>query len=443
MKKIILGVGVILIVAGLGSPFISGLVMERVVREAFGNLNKVYADSGHDVSAEIVRYDRGFGSSEIEWRIKFGRLKAVYNIDEIVFVDRAEHGLSGIVTKTSLEKNQWYTDYVTGKLAGKDPLHITTSYKMTGEIEATTAVDAFVLQTEQETFTVKPGSLTVACDKEFKKFSSRASWDGMAVADKIVLSGLSLNSDLTMISPYIWDGQAHFVMQSVKAKGEGDIDQMDLANLKVNYLLSYNKEQNSLSAKAEYGADSITAGPEKIDNIFARLGVSGLDAGRFEEFMKLYTSTMNAFLGEMANAQDNPEKMKEIIEQQMATIGFQMVAAGEKLLTRGLEFQISDLHLQTSEGEIKGDVTVSLIKDMTFAQFIPVANQPELALDILTLKSAVSLPEKLVGDASMLLAPFYPGMQTGLFVKDGESIQHKAETKDGKLFLNDKEVVLQ
>jgi uncharacterized protein YdgA (DUF945 family) len=442
MKKIVIGVVVILIVAGLCSPFISGMVMERVVREAFGNLNQMYTDSGHDVSVEIVRYDRGFRTSEIEWRIKFGRLKAVYNIDEVVFVDRAEHGLTGIVTKTSLAKNQWYTDYVNGKLAGKDPLHITTSYKMTGEIESTTAVDAFAIQTEKETFTVKPGSVTVASDKEFKKFSSRALWEGMAVADKFVLSGLSLNSDLTMISPYIWDGQAHFVMQSVKAKGEGDLDQMDLANLKINYLLSYNKEQNSLSAKAEYGADSITAGPEKIDNIFARLGVSGLNAGRFEEFMKLYTSTMNTFLGEMANAQDNPEKMKVIIEQQMATIGFQMVAAGEKLLTKGLEFQISDLHLQTSEGEIKGDVTVGLKKDMTFAQFIPVANQPDLALEILSLKSAASLPEKLVGDASMLLAPFYPGMQTGLFVKDGESIRHTAETKDGKLFLNDNEVVL-
>jgi hypothetical protein len=79
---------------------------------------------------------------------------------------------------------------------------------------------------------------------------------------------------------------------------------------------------------------------------------------------------------------------------------------------------------------------------MTFAQFIPVANQPDLALEILSLKSAASLPEKLVGDASMLLAPFYPGMQTGLFVKDGESIRHTAETKDGKLFLNDNEVVL-
>ncbi|EKD37375.1 MAG: hypothetical protein ACD_75C01150G0001 [uncultured bacterium] len=442
MKKIVGGIVVILILAGLGSPFICGLVMERIVRETFNNLNQVYVESGHDVSVEIVRYDRGFSSSEIEWRIKFGRLKALYDIDEVVFVDRAEHGLSGIVTKTSLEKNKWYSDFVAGKLAGKDPLHITTTYKMTGGIATTTAVDAFAIEAEQETFTIKPGSFTLVCDKEFRKFASEASWEGMAVADKLTMNGISLKSDLTRISSYIWDGQAHFVMQSVKAKGEGDIDQMELANLKVDYLLSYNKERNTLSAKAEYGADSITAGPEKIGNIFARLGVSGLDAGRFEEFMKLYTATMNGFLAEMANAKDDPEKMKVLMEKQMATIGFQLVAAGEKLLTKGLEFQISDLHLQLPEGEIKGDVTLSLKKDMTLAEFMPVVNQPELALDILFLKSAASLPEKLVGDAPMLFAPLYPGMQTGLFIKSGDNVQHSAETRDGKLFLNDKEVVL-
>lgn len=38
--------------------------------------------------------------------------------------------------------------------------------------------------------------------------------------------------------------------------------------------------------------------------------------------------------------------------------------------------------------------------------------------------------------------PYYPGMQTGLFIKDGDSLVHRAETKGGKLFINGKEVVL-
>ncbi len=440
MKKVIIGVVVILGIAALAAPFGSGLVMERIVRDALGNLNTLYSKSGHDVSAEIVRYDRGYASSEIEWKIKFGKLKALYGVDEVVFIDRAEHGMSGIISTTSLEKNGWYKEFVNGKLGGKDPLHITTNYKLSGGLEVTAAIDAFAIQAESKTVTVKPGTFTVSCDKEFKKFTSVASWEGLGVADQLSIGGMSMKSAVSMISPYIWDGQVSMVLQSMQIK-ESD-EAFDLANMKIEYLLNYNKEQNKLSAKVEYGIDSLNLGPDKITNIFTRIGINGVDAKGYEEFMKLYTSTVSAILGDINAAKENPEKMKQVLEQKMAMVGIQMVAAGEKLLTKGLELQISDLHIQLPDGEITGGVTISLRKDMTFAQFIPVVNQPALALEIIDLKSNASLPEKLVGDAPMLFAPVYPGMQTGLFVKNGQSVLHKAETRDGKLFLNDKELVL-
>lgn len=443
MKKTIIVVGGILILAGLASPFISGVIMERIVRDSFDNLNQRYTESGQDVRAEIVRYDKGFSSSEIEWKIKSDSMKAVYDVGEVVFVDRAEHNLSGITTKTSLEKNTWYADLVNGRLGGKDPLHITTTYKMTGGIETAAAIDAFTVQEGQETVAVGPGRMAVAFDREFKSFSSEGTWEGLEVAGKFALAGVSLKSDLAMISPYIWDGELHLAMQDSKANGESDADRFELAGLKVDSVIDFDQKQKTLSAMAEYGADSLTAGTEKIANIFARLGVKGLDAGRYEEFMKLYTETMRGLLTEMAAARNDPEKMKEIADRQMANMGFQLVAAGEKLLTKGLEFQLTGLHLQLPEGEIKGDVVILLKKDMTFAQVFPMVNQPKLALDVLDLKSAISLPEKLVGDAPLLFSPVYPGMQTGLFVKNGDLIRHTAETKDGKLFLNDKEMLWQ
>ncbi|MBU1567808.1 MAG: YdgA family protein [Proteobacteria bacterium] len=440
MKKIIIGVVVILGIALLAVPFGSGLVMERIVREALSNLNAVYAKSGHDVSAEIVRYDRGYSSTEIEWKIKFGRLKALYGVDEVIFIDRAEHGISSIVSKTSLEKNGWYKDFINNKLAGKDPLHITTNYKLAGGVEVTTAIDTFAIQVENKTFAVKPGKVVVDCDKEFKKFNTEASWEGLAVAEDMSIGGISMKSVLTMISPYIWDGNVSMVMQNMQITEGGEA--FDLANLKVEYFLNYDKEQKKLSAKAEYGVDSINFGPDKITKIFARIGINGVDAKGYEEFMKLYTATVSAILGDVTAAKDDPEKMKQVLEQKMAMVGFQMVAAGEKLLTKGLELKISDIHVQLPDGEITGDVAISLKKDMTFSQFIPVVNQPALVLEIISLKSNATLPEKLVGDAPMLFTPVYPGMQTGLFVKNGQEAQHKAETRDGKLFLNDKELVL-
>jgi len=41
-----------------------------------------------------------------------------------------------------------------------------------------------------------------------------------------------------------------------------------------------------------------------------------------------------------------------------------------------------------------------------------------------------------------MVTPLYPGMQTGLFVKDGGNLVHAAETIDGKLIVNDQEVIL-
>ena len=112
-------------------------------------------------------------------------------------------------------------------------------------------------------------------------------------------------------------------------------------------------------------------------------------------------------------------------------------------MTKGLEFQISDLRFKLAEGEVNGGLTVSLKKDMTMMQFVPLANQPALALDIFELKSHLSLPKQLLGDSPMFFEPAFPGMQTGVFVAKEQRAEHQAETKNGKLLLNGKEVQLQ
>jgi len=83
--------------------------------------------------------------------------------------------------------------------------------------------------------------------------------------------------------------------------------------------------------------------------------------------------------------QDN-EEAKKAAEKRMASLGLQMIPVYEKLLKQGLEIQISDLKAQLSIGQIKGDITLVLRKDMTLAQFFPIIMQPGLALDIFSLK---------------------------------------------------------
>ncbi len=83
----------------------------------------------------------------------------------------------------------------------------------------------------------------------------------------------------------------------------------------------------------------------------------------------MYTQHMTPFFGNMAALEAGSEAAGEVMKKQMAMIGFQMMAAYEKLLKQGLEFKV------------------------------------------------------LVGENPKLLAPAYPGMQTGLFVKNFLPIQ--------------------
>ncbi len=79
---------------------------------------------------------------------------------------------------------------------------------------------------------------------------------------------------------------------------------------------------------------------------------------------------------------------------------------------------------------------------MTLTRFISIMMQPAAVLDVFLLKSDISLPCELVGDNPWLRTPIYSGMQTGFFIKDKDNLIHTAETKAGKLFLNEKEVLL-
>lgn len=437
MKKIVAGIFILLIIAGIGVPFVNGLVMEKIVKKSFANLNSMYTDTGSGVSIEIIRYDRNFSSTEIEWKIKLGAMKGIYGVEEIVFIDRAKHGYTGIVSTTSLEKNKWFTDFVSKKLAGNNPLVISTEYKLSGQINSTITLAAFSLPVEGEMVAVKPGKAFFTWDEELKDFSSEMSWDGFSVAEKMAVEGISMSSNLEKISTYLWDGTLSYGIANGQIKSTSE--RFQLADLKGDYSLDIDKEENTVSVVATFAVDRLQAGLEKLENGFIRLGVINMDAQGFEEFVRLYTEMANTVLKDFTAAGDDPDKMKSILQEQVRQTQLQMLTAYERLLKKGLEFQLSDLRAQLPEGEIQGDVVISLNKDMTFAQFIPLLQQPELILDIFSLHSEVHLPAALVGDNPMFLAPIYPGMPTGLFVKYGADLTHKAETRDEKLYLNGQE----
>lgn len=439
MKKIAAVVLLVLIIAA-AVPYVNGLLMEKAMRDLFEEANTIYAESGFDYSLEIVHYDRSFLTSDIDWKINFGSLKAVYGIDEMIFTEHARHGYTGVVSTTDFGKNEWFQRFVDEKLQGENPFTITTSYSLFGEIESAIRSDPFSVAIDDEVVDVHAGEFAIATDSDLKHFTSSGKWQGLDAAGQVSVGEMALDSELKMISTYIWDGYLHFTSQNFQARQAGDAFSYEKMDGK--YTLDHDSGQNTLSGRTDISIDNLKAAQHRIEGASVRFAVNNMDAQGYEDFMNAYTQIMSEALENLAVIREEPDKAGEILEEQIGDVGFQLIAAYEKLLKKDLELHVSDLQIIFPEGEVKADITVRLLRDMTLMQFAPIIGQPDLALEIFYLNSDVRLPVEIAGEPPLLLSPFYPGMKTGLFVKDGDTLHHSAETREGKLFLNGKEFAL-
>lgn len=440
MKKFLAAIVVLLIAAGGSAPYVSGLVAEREIRNIIAKANTLYAETALGISAEIIQYKRGYASSEVEWKVNLGTMSSLYGVKELFLQEQLKHEMTGVVATLSLAKNPQYQEFIKTKLAGKDPLHVTTRYSLTGKIESTFVLDAFALPSGEQTLNIKPARFVVTGDKDLKRFVMDGAWEGMAVNGMGSLETVSVKGDMTMESIYLGTGSAGIVVKGFKV--EDPKEPITLANLVINYSLNHDKPANKLSAMVEYGADSLSVGDKKVEKALVRMAMNNVNATAYEELMRVYMTAFNKIVTSAGGNLQDPEQLEQAFEQQIGQIGMQLMGPAEKLLTKGLEFQISDVHFTLPEGQVTGNMSVGLAKDMTFAQFIPLANQPELAMQIFTLQSNCSLPKVLLGGDPSFLEPVYPGMKTGVFIEKGERAEHKAEIKDGKLLLNNQEMPL-
>lgn len=443
MKKILLALVLILVIAGIGSPIFSGMMMERVVKNAVDTINSTHGDTGSDIRLSIVQYDRNFLSSKIQWKIGLGSLGRIYGIDNIVLIERARHGILGITSKTSLEKNKWFSRFIENQLKGKNPLDIQTRYEVLGNITSTLTLEGFSIKKGAGLVDILPAHLFIQSDKKVKNFIFKGNWEGMTAPGKIKLAGVSLDSTQNKISPYIWQGKTSISAEHISL--DDGQKHMEITGATSDTTISYDKKENSISLGMAYGIASIKSQENTIEDAFVRLGINRIDAQGYEDLVKIYSREANHIMKNIARSQQPPDDMpghiKEMMGRQMGRIAPQLIAACEKLLKKGFEIKIADLKARLPQGEIKGDISLSLNQDMTMVQFIPIAMQPAAALELFSFKSDICIPHGLTGDNPNLLSPVYPGMQTGLFLKKEDNLIHSAKTRDGKLFVNGQEVL--
>lgn len=440
MKKALLGVVIVIAVVAVAAPFVNGLVMEKAVRGQVEKVNELYSDKVFGVRLEIARYERNFGSSEIEWLIKMPSMKMFEGLEDLVLIEKATHGYLGVTSETSLEQNHWFKTFVEEKLNGVNPLTISSCYSPLGGIESTVVLDRFELTEKEQTLVFSPAQLVVKTDMAMKNVVTSATFEGIAVPGELELSGISMESDIELITTAIMNGVSTVHVDKVVVNDEEM--NVEIHQFNGGYTIDYDATDKTLSIATEYGAKKLMAMETVVDDIHIKVGVNQLDAEGFERLSDVYTRMMTDLMTLLPEAEENPEQMEAMVQQQMMLAGMQMVTEVESLLKEGLQVQVTDLHFHLPEGDIDGDFELGLKRDMTLAGFVALAQQPAELLNVFSMKSHVTLPEGLIDDQEKLLTPMAPGMPTGLFEVDGPKIVHQAEIKGNKLYLNGKEFAL-
>lgn len=442
MKKSFLSILVILIVFVSLAPFLNGLIMENILRSQLKKVNELYADYPLAPTFEINHYDRGFSRSEIKWTVTFAPQLDHGEAQSIVLIEKAKHGFTGASSTTSLNQNSWYNDLINDKLNGDDPLSITTDYSYFGGATATFSVLSFELHDDNNHFIIKPGELEINTTSDFDHLTARGHFDGLTVAGLLECQNISLDSDLEMITSLIMDGESSVSIEKLDIRNSDTSKTVEITDINATSTVEYNDRSNRLSTTTRYNIDQIVTNDETANDISISIGINQLDTDGLEKIQRVYADMLNDLMVNIGSMQNDPEQAQAVLEEQMTLAGIRLMVEVESLLKEDLNIEITDIHMSLPEGEISGDLFIGLKKDMTLASLASLSQQPEKVVEIFNFASNLSVTEQLIPDSEDLLTPLFSNMQSGVFVRVGDNLVHKAEIKDNKLLLNDLELVL-
>jgi uncharacterized protein YdgA (DUF945 family) len=432
MKKLIVIIVLIIVIAA-GLPFLNGILMESYAKKAVENLNLMQANNPFGYSVEIVNYERGYSSTDLELKVNTGVLKDIYGIDSVIITEHAKHGYMGVSSTGSLMGNEWYSSLIKDRLQGRDPLHIETNYSIFGGITSDLTLDDFSAGMEDKNIHIKQAEIEIESDRSLQNYVISGTWQGMDIDQKFSVNEVSMKMDMEMITGSLWDGDMSVDIKNVDVIDKGT--EAKISGLKMQTASDVDIDSNSLGFGVDYNIKSIRSKDKNIEDASVHLSVKGLKIDALEEFRKTYFEMLSQVMPRIAS-RDHGRLNEDQMKKEMALISLKLAASYEKLLKEGLEIKVSNAHVKLPQGDVDGSVTMRLLKDMTFAQFLPGINKPEDLLDVLYLKTDIRLPVELVGKNPSLLQPPVPEMKTGIFIKDGDYLVNKMETEDGKLILN-------
>ncbi len=444
MKKLVIGIVVLIVIVVAAAPFVTGLMMEKTQTEQMASYAERYANQPFQPQVEITSYQRGYRSSHIEWSITLPKYQFFADLEPIILTEDATHGLTGVTYQASFAKNDWYSNFINETLAGKDPFSMTGEYSIFSGLTSKFTTDAFDVPIEDKLlFHVKEGQLTFSSDPSLKEIKTTGNFAGFSVTDILSVEGLKLSADNTVVSSIIMAGTSQFSIDRVSISNPDDGTKISIEDAKVASDVDFNDTKNSLSVATDYSASRFVAAEADVKDFRAGFAVNNLDVTELNEFYQEYSRVMAEMMADMDSMPQDPWEAKQAFDQKMRIAGMQLASNLEKFLKKDLEIKVTDVNVVLPQGQATGDLAIGLKKDMTLVDFMILLEVPQSVTDIFTFESHVSLAQGLVPNGQQLVQPLMPAMQTGVFQVNGDKLVHHAEIKGDKLLLNEQEILFE
>lgn len=262
------------------------------------------------------------------------------------------------------------------------------------------------------------------------------------LGNKVVIEGVTFAVDQNFRTLFLDSGTDTVTIKHFLVHDAPD-QSFEMINGLIKTRTDYAPEKDLLSCGEHVSADRLIINGASVEQGRMTMAVNNIKASVYDTFMRNYMTAFKSLLQTVSSGDDKVQQELKI-RQEMLRSAPQLIASVEKLLAKGLEFHLIDVYAKIPKGKIEGDLRLGLSRDMSFMQFVPLATQPELAVDIFSLAVNCSLPRKLAGkDHKHIFTPLFPGMQTGLFIEKCKVMETHAEIRNHKFLLSGKELNLQ
>ena len=428
-----------LIAAGL--PIANGFIMEHMVTSAVKNMDQGKKQPGFHHRIKILDYDRSLYSTVITWQIQNQSRFSKNQLPLVVLVDRAKHGWFSIESRTSLEKNPWYADWVETRLNGKDPLDIRTKALVTGKITSKIHMDAFSFEDQGKTVQVQALDAAISTNKELETLKAQGSWQGASLEQELKLGPVVFDSDMHRLTDYLWEGKNTFSLEQLFIDGQNN-DSLDLKRISLTSDTTTTEDKTRMTAATGLHAEGVTINHTPLSAWNADLKLKQINIQALEHVMAIYSNIISKAAQVLERQGSTPSDYQIFLKEQMARNRSRILFGLNRLLKKDLGVEVSNLDIELPQGKVTGSLDVTLKKNINTSGLFMLVMKPEKLLACFSLDAKLKIPAVFSNGNTWMTDPLIPGMATGLFIADLDRISSKVQIKENKLFLNGNEVVL-